>query len=79
MPTCKIQWIDSNGTPTPDNRPAIGYVRRDAWREYYPTAVNGYIDYTQSEWFPICAEHAARLREPDMHWTFKKDITEEPS
>jgi hypothetical protein len=70
--TCKIQWIDDKGTPTPDENPAIGEVRVEAYREPYPTAVNGYIDHPTSEWFPICADHARRLSDRGMgHWTFK--------
>jgi hypothetical protein len=72
MPACRIQWVGTDGKPTPDDQPAIGEVRRDAYREPYPEAVNGFIDYTESEWFPICADHARRLTERGMHhWTFR--------
>jgi hypothetical protein len=73
--TCKIQWVGTDGKPTPDDKPAIGSVRRDAYREPYAGAVNGFIDYTESEWFPICAEHARQLSEPGMHhWTFRTEV-----
>jgi hypothetical protein len=74
MATCKIRWVSRDGNPTPDDCRAIGYVRRLAYREPYPTAVNGYIEYTETEWFPICAQHAARLTERGMeHWEFCPD------
>lgn len=73
-PTCKIQWVSTDGRPTPDESPAIGYVRREAYREPYATALNGFIDHTETEWFPICADHAKRLNDRGMEqWTFKGD------
>jgi hypothetical protein len=68
--TCRIQWIDESGNPTPDSNTAIGWARTYehdlAWgngRTYHHDA---------SEWFPICAEHALRLSRPGMWmWEFK--------
>jgi len=73
MAICCIQWIDERGNPTPDANPAIGRVRREAHSEPDPRAVNGRIDYSQSEWFPICAEHRARMRTMRgmQYWTFE--------
>jgi len=73
MTTCKIQWIDKKGVPTPDANPAIGRVRVEAYREPYPSAVNGYIDYPTSEWFPICQHHRDRMLSMRgmQHWTFE--------
>jgi len=69
---CAIQWVDANGKPTPDTNLAIGCVRREAYRHPYAGAVNGYIEYTESEWYPICAEHAKRLGDGGMHhWEFR--------
>ena len=68
---CQIRWIDSHGKPTPDDREAIGYVYREAYRLTVPDAVNGYIDYERTEDFLICSDHAKRLDEPGMyHWHF---------
>lgn len=70
--TCKIQWVSTDGRATPDDHPAIGHVRREAYREPYPTAINGFIEYSETEWFPICAAHAERLNDRGMHhWHFK--------
>lgn len=55
MPTCKIQWVDpATGNPTPDHNEAAGYA----------FAFNA----AQFEWFPICAEHLARM--PRTGWVF---------
>ena len=68
---CAIRWIDSTGKATPDSNEAIGYVYREAYRLIVPDAVNGRIDYERTEDFPICADHAKRLDETDMHrWHF---------
>jgi hypothetical protein len=70
--TCKIQWVSDEGKPTPDDNSAIGCVRRVGYREPYPTALNGCIEYKTTEWFPICAAHAQRLTERGMqHWEFR--------
>jgi hypothetical protein len=70
--TCTIQWVSDDGKPTPDNNSAIGYVRRVGYREPYATALNGFIEHSTTDWFPICAEHAARLSDHGMqHWEFR--------
>lgn len=67
-PTCQIQWIDQHGHPTPDQRPAIGRVRR---RAHTQMILGRSADIPESEWFYICDQHAARLTEPGMrHWEF---------
>ena len=68
MKTCQIRWIDANGHPTPDDNPAIGYVRRDAHVEQF----HGHaVAFSETTWFSICAEHAKQLTAPGMHhWTF---------
>lgn len=66
MPKCKIQWIDQNGEPTPDDNEAIGEV----WRVANTQIHHGrQIHFSESEHFPICAEHALRL--PMPHWEFE--------
>lgn len=76
MVTCAIQWIDSNGKPTPDTNEAIGSA----------LCTTHYADgtITKSEAFPICRDHLARMQGtwvPPMgrpayagirsqHWTF---------
>jgi hypothetical protein len=62
--TCRIQWIDRAGRPTPDQNPAVGRVRVRAHVFQRPDGTGIALD--ASEWFPICATHAARLREPGM-------------
>lgn len=66
---CKISWIDDKGNTTPDDNEAIGVVWREAYTLVCPDAVNGTIQYTETERFPICAEHAKRL--PIVHWNFE--------
>jgi hypothetical protein len=73
-PTCAIQWVGDDGRPTPDDRPAVGYVRRLGYRLPDAHALNGFIEYSTTEWFPICAEHAKRLTERGMHhWEFREE------
>lgn len=65
---CAIQWIDDDGRPTPDQNPAIGAVQCTA--HIVQIAGRG-VEIGASAWFPICADHAARLAEPGMeHWIF---------
>ena len=67
--TCKIQWVDNHGNPTPDLNPAIGYVRTKSRHEMHHGRS---IHFSASQWFPICAEHAKRLNEPGMEiWRFE--------
>ena len=67
--TCKIQWIDDNGCPTPDTNPAIGRARTMPGNRQ---VINGVIHvFEASEWFPICEDHARELSNPGMHiWEF---------
>jgi hypothetical protein len=51
-PTCKIQWIDCKGDPTPDERVAIGEV---------------YTQDEPGRRWPICAEHAKFLDKFVVH------------
>jgi hypothetical protein len=69
MTTCKIQWIDKRGNPTPDNNMAIGVAWVERHWVDYPAAINGGWWMEESEKFPICAEHARRL--PLPYWNFK--------
>jgi hypothetical protein len=63
MDKCAISWIDANGKPTPDRNRAIGKVRTKA-RDYL---VGGrLIRLAASDWFPICVEHAAQLKQTGM-------------
>jgi hypothetical protein len=68
--TCAIQWIDGQGRPTPDNSPAIGFVRL---REYFHTLHGRTLKFGDNDkWYPICAAHAAQLSAPDMvNWEFQ--------
>jgi hypothetical protein len=61
--TCQIQWIDTQGNPTPDSNPAIACVRCKANEQIIAGRV---VRFTQSEWFNICAEHAKQLSQPGM-------------
>lgn len=64
MPTCQIQWIDEAGIPTPDRNPAIMQVRTMARTEWHRGRS---IQHGASEWFYICADHAALMNKPGMH------------
>lgn len=64
MHTCQIQWIDSQGNPTPDNNPAIMRVRTKTRVEQHHGRA---ITFEQSQWFCICADHAKQLDAPGMH------------
>lgn len=69
--TCQIQWITRDGTPTPDNNPAIGRVRTIARVEQHHGRA---ITFAPSQWFPICAKHAERLADAGMHiWEFESN------
>jgi hypothetical protein len=54
MTTCKIQWIDAAGVPTPDEHPIYGYVI--CFSAETPEAI------------PICAEHFDKM--PREGWMF---------
>ncbi len=70
MSHCKIQWIDKDtGKPTPDTNESVGYARCTG----YPCKDNPSYVAPTSKWFPICAEHLARLP-LDGHWDFSKDL-----
>jgi hypothetical protein len=66
---CAIQWVDESGSPTSDTRPAIGF----AWLRATQQTVGGnVVRLSESRRFPICAEHARRLSDPDMSaWRFE--------
>jgi hypothetical protein len=69
MPKCKIQWIDKSGQPTPDDNEAIGLARCKGRVEQRHGRA---IQFTESEWFPICACHAKQLDDAGMEiWEFK--------
>lgn len=67
MLTCAIQWIDGNGQPTPDEKPAIGRVRL---REHFEYHAGRQLKFGDNEkWYTICACHAKQLNDPGMeHW-----------
>jgi hypothetical protein len=74
--TCKIQWVDADGQPTPDNNPAIGRVMLPP--RVLQIQGRG-VQFDASDWFPICAEHAKRLSEPGMeHWIFDNGESDVP-
>lgn len=69
VPTCQIQWVGSDGQPTPDSNLSIGRVRRE---RYFHTLHGRTLEMPQTEWFYICTHHAHQLKEPGMeHWTFE--------
>lgn len=65
---CEIKWIDEKGNPTIDTNEPIGKVRCKA----HVSQIGGRgIQFADSEWFTICAEHAKRLNDPGMErWEF---------
>ena len=60
--TCRIQWIDENGKPTPDTRPAVVMIRSTgkSLQRYLYESQGRIVEAQPSEWFPCCAEHLAR-------------------
>jgi hypothetical protein len=67
--SCQIQWIDSSGNPTPDSNPAIMLVRTKQRVEQHHGRA---LQFSASQWFPICACHATQLSDPGMHiWECK--------
>jgi hypothetical protein len=67
--TCELQWVDKSGNPTPDDNPAIGWVRG---RAHERVIWGRLIRFEPTLWSPICAEHAKRLHEPGMElWEFE--------
>lgn len=68
--TCKIQWIDAHGNPTPDSNPAIG----ECWVVEHVHQIAGRgVRLPESERYPICHEHARQLDAPGMHhWRFER-------
>lgn len=69
---CRIQWIDAAGKPTPDDRDAIGTVYRGAYFAAPSRALPNGFQHDRTESFPICAEHAKQLSDPEMcHWVFE--------
>jgi hypothetical protein len=69
MPQCQIKWVDDTGMPTSDTNEAIGRVLR---RKCFEQIRGRTITFEASDWFFICACHAAQLAKPGMHnWTFE--------
>jgi hypothetical protein len=61
---CVIKWVDAQGEPTPDDNDAAVMVRLPLRVEQH----NGRtLTLHATKWFPCCAEHAKRLRDPAMH------------
>lgn len=56
---CKIQWIDENGRPTPDENEATVLIRMKAHDPVMADGRTVHID--ESEWYPCCASHYAQL------------------
>ena len=59
--TGEIQWVDKSGNPTPDDNPAIGWVRG---RAHERVIWGRLIRFEPTLWSQICAEHAKRLPRP---------------
>jgi hypothetical protein len=68
--TCKIQWVDEDGKPTPDDNPAIGR----AWTVAHDFTAQGYKRHAdESDHYPICADHAKRGKLNKMTRRFLAD------
>lgn len=69
---CQISWINEKCEPTPDNNESIGTVHRVAYRSHNVNgSAYGCVDFSKTEEFHICEEHAKRLSDPGMsHWVF---------
>jgi hypothetical protein len=72
--TCKIQWLDDHGKPTPDNNKAvmIAQFHKPVHAQYTGKLIE-YSSLIQDS-FPICTEHYAKvtadMRFPRGGWTF---------
>lgn len=71
---CQIQWIDSNGKPTPDTNDAVMIAHFHVpVHEYGTGKILSYKDDIQGS-YPICAEHYAqvtyKLLLPIGGWSF---------
>jgi hypothetical protein len=66
---CKIRWIDDEGRPTPDNNEAVALC----WVEAHDDDIYGRIVHIeQSDVYPICADHLARLQHNGYrHWKWE--------
>lgn len=62
---CKIQWIDKDGKPTPDDNEAIGLA------VCYSLDVDGGLT-TDGKAYPICEAHAYRLKHRHVSWPATK-------
>ena len=68
---CEIQWIDSDGNPTPDSNVAIGRVRVRPYSVDLFT-IPGPSYFAGPRWYNICADHTAHLKDPKMcFWEFE--------
>ena len=69
---CRIQWVDIQGNPTPDQNEAIGLVWVQAHIEQlaheHGGSRLGWHAVPESKHFPICADHARQLGTAGMHW-----------
>jgi hypothetical protein len=79
---CKIQWIDSQGKETPDNNEAVAITYRQAFVVQHGDHTH---EMDESERFPICEAHIAKLREmqksnPEAHnWIVEPLATSYPN
>jgi hypothetical protein len=74
MDTCQIQWIDSDGKLTPDDKPAVAIIEAIGYRnpiyDYRPIPLN------ERQRFFCCADHLKRIP-PDLGsegWRILEDI-----
>jgi hypothetical protein len=73
VPTCKIQWIDSEGKCTPDQNPAvaIAHAHESIWLRPAGGEDNRVVGYSNKivESFPICRAHLGRLNPGWKGWS----------
>lgn len=60
-PTCCIQWIDSEGKPTPDTNEAVMIAQFHKPIHAYLTGETLAYSSEIQESFPICAAHYAQV------------------
>lgn len=78
---CRIQWIDGEGQPTPDQHEAVGEVRCLGYR----VESNPNHKPQVSEWYPICHDHKHVMDESRVsverggRWEFRELGEGDPS
>lgn len=67
--TCKIQWVDNQGNPTPDDNPAVALAVCQCSDCGLAHGIEGSpVIVPDSRPYPICAQHLAYLNRNLPNW-----------